>query len=207
MNDEVTRSTEATSAVAASYAARRRRSAPNGWWGVALLVATEAALFGSLMASYFYLRFQVPRWPPAGIEEPKVALPLALTGALVATSIPMFVAARAARNGKPGLAWRAILLATLVQAGYLTVQILLFRDDLNSFSPKGSAYGSIYFTLLAAHHVHVLIGILLCLWLLARLASGLTNYRVIAVRVVAVYWYFVAAVGVLVVLTQLSPSL
>ena len=207
MSDEVTRSTEATSAVAASYAARRRRSSPNGWWGVALLVATEAALFGSLMASYFYLRFTATLWPPPGVEDPKVALPLVLTGVLVLTSVPMFVAARAARNGKVALAWRAILLATLVQAGYLTVQILLFRDDLNSFSPKDTAYGSVYFTLLAAHHVHVLIGILLCLWLLARLASGLTNYRLIAVRVVAFYWYFVSAVGVLVVLTQLSPSL
>jgi heme/copper-type cytochrome/quinol oxidase subunit 3 len=205
--EEVTRSTEATSAVSASYAARRRKALPNGWWGVALLVATEAALFGSLLASYFYLRFQSAQWPPAGVEEPKVALPLALTGALVATSLPMFLAVRSARAGRTRATWLAILLAVAIQAGYLAVQIILLKDDLNSFSPKATAYGSIYFTLLAAHHLHVLLGILLCCWLLARLASGLTNYRVVAVRVVAVYWYFVSALAVLVVLTQLSPSL
>jgi heme/copper-type cytochrome/quinol oxidase subunit 3 len=207
VNEEVTRSTEATSAVAASYAARRRKAAPNGWWGVALLVATEAALFGSVLASYYYLRFKSAQWPPAGIEDPKVTLPLVLTGALIATSVPMYIAARAARAGRAGAAWRAILLATAIQAGYLAVQIILFKDDLNSFSPKDTAYGSVYFTMLALHHVHVLVGILLCLWLLARLAFGLTNYRVIAVRVVAVYWYFVNAMAIFVVLTQLSPSL
>jgi hypothetical protein len=43
--------------------------------------------------------------------------------------------------------------------------------------------------------------------MLARLASGLTNYRVVGVRVIALYWYLVSAAGVFVVLTQLSPSL
>jgi heme/copper-type cytochrome/quinol oxidase subunit 3 len=84
---------------------------------------------------------------------------------------------------------------------------VLFEHDLDKFSPKATAYGSIYFTMLAIHHLHVLVGILLIGWLLARLLSGLTTYRLIAVRVVALYWYFVIAMGVLVVLTQLSPSL
>jgi heme/copper-type cytochrome/quinol oxidase subunit 3 len=206
--NEVTRSAEAESAVAASYAARRRRSAPSGSWGVALLVATEAALFGTLLASYYYLRFQAVDWPPAGIEAPKVALPLALTAALVATSVPMFLAARAATRGRVRATLLALVGAVVVQGGYLAVQVVLFADDLGKFRPEDTAYGSIYFTLLAAHHVHVLIGILLIGWLLLRLAlGGLTNYRLIAVRVVAVYWYFVNAMAILVVLTQLSPSL
>jgi heme/copper-type cytochrome/quinol oxidase subunit 3 len=204
---EVTRSGGARSAVAASYAARRRRALPNGWWGAALLVATETALFGSLIATYFFLRFQALRWPPPGIEAPAVALPLALTAALALTSVPMACAARAATDGRVRAARLWILAAVAVQCGYLTVQILLFKDDLNAFSPEDSAYGSIYFTLLAAHHVHVLLGILLGAWLLARLAFGLTNYRLVAVRVLALYWYFVNTLAVLVVLTQLSPSL
>ena len=36
---------------------------------------------------------------------------------------------------------------------------------------------------------------------------GLTNYWLIGVRGVALYWYVVSALAVLVVLTQLSPSL
>jgi cytochrome c oxidase subunit 3 len=206
MND-VTRSTEAMSAVSASYAARKRRAQPSGWWGVALLVATETALFGTLIASYFYLRFRTVDWPPGGIEAPDATLPLVLTGVLIATSVPMLLAAREARAGEARRTALWILLALVVQAGYLGGQAALFASDLDKFSPKDNAYGSIYFTMLGAHHAHVLVGILLSLFVLVRLISGLTNYRVIAVRVVALYWYFVAVVGVLVTLTQVSPSL
>ena len=206
MND-VARSTHATSSVAASYAARRRAALPNGWWGAALLVATEAALFGSVIATYYYLRFNTPAWPPAGVKPPDVALPLALAGALVATSIPLLFASWAANRGRAGPAAGLLLVAIAVQAAYLAVQIALFKRDLGDFSPRDSAYGSIYFTMLGLHHLHVLLGVLLELGIAARLAGGLTSYRIVGVRVVALYWHFVNAMAVLVVVTQLSPSL
>jgi cytochrome c oxidase subunit III len=204
---EPTRSTRATSAVAASYAARQRSAFPLGWWGVMLLVATETAFFGSLIASYFYLRLKVTQWPPAGIEPPDMTAPLILTGVLVATGVPMFLAVRAAREGRVRATWLLLVAAVLVQVAYLGAQIHLFGSDLDKFEPGDNAYGSIYFTLLAAHHLHVLVGILMILWLLARLVFGLTNYRVIAVSVVAVYWYFVALAAIAVVFTQISPAL
>lgn len=204
---DVTRSQDATEPRAAAIVDASRRAFPNGMWGVALVVATEGALFGTLLATYYYLRFQTTVWPPAGIDDPKITLPLVLTGVLVLTTIPMFLAVRAIRNGLRRPALGLIAFAALVQAGYLAVQIILYKGDLDKFSPRDTAYGSIYFTMLAADHVHVLIGILLNLGIVARLSTGLTNYRLIAVRVVAFYWYFVAAVTVLVVLTQLSPSL
>ena len=34
-----------------------RLARPNGWWGMAIFVATEATLFGTLIGTYFYLRF------------------------------------------------------------------------------------------------------------------------------------------------------
>jgi heme/copper-type cytochrome/quinol oxidase subunit 3 len=52
----------------------------------------------------------------------------------------------------------------------------------------------------------VALGLLLDLWLLVRLAGGLTEYRLNALRATALYWYVVAAVAVAVVLTQVSPS-
>jgi heme/copper-type cytochrome/quinol oxidase subunit 3 len=183
------------------------RAQPSGWWGVALLVTTEAALFGTLLASYFYLRFKTQVWPPAGIDPPDVVLPLCLTAALVATAMPLFLSARAAVAGDAARARSLIVLALLVQAGYIAVQVILFERDLGEFSPRETAYGSIYFTMLGVHHAHVAFGMLLELAMLAKLLGGLTGYRVIGVRIVALYWYLVVAVGVLVVLTQVSPSL
>ena len=58
------------------------------------------------------------------------------------------------------------------------------------FSPRGSAYGSIYFTLLGLHHAHVLLGILIDLAVLIYVsARGLTNYWLIGVRALAIFCY------------------
>jgi heme/copper-type cytochrome/quinol oxidase subunit 3 len=204
---DVTRSYEASSDVAVREVARRRRSLPIGWWGMAMLVATEATLFGTLISTYFYLRFLAVRWPPPGIDPPSIPLPLSLTGVLVATSIPVLLAVRAARDGRGRRAAGMVLLAVAVQCGYLATQIVLYLDDLHKFSPRDTAYGSIYFTLLMAHHVHVLVAILLGCWIALRLARGLTVYRLNGLRAIAIYVYFVNAAAVFVVLTQLSPSL
>jgi heme/copper-type cytochrome/quinol oxidase subunit 3 len=60
--------------------------------------------------------------------------------------------------------------------------------------------------MLAADHAHVAIGLLLDLWVLARLRTGLTNYRVVTVQVVALYWYLVIAVTAAIVATQVSAA-
>ncbi len=135
-------------------------------------------------------------------------LPLVATAALVSTSVPMWLAARSARAGQRRKVIWLIAAAVVVQGCYLALQVLLFRHDFNDFSPQGSAYGSIYFTLLAAHHAHVLLGILLDLTMLGFVSiSGLTNYWLIGVRGVALYWHVVNVLAILVVLTQLAPSL
>jgi heme/copper-type cytochrome/quinol oxidase subunit 3 len=185
----------------------RARAWPSGMWGIALVIATEATLFGSLIAAYFYLRLQVHAWPPPGVAPPSVTLPLVLTGILLLTAVPLFLAVRAARARRVRRAWWLLALAFVVQAAYLGLQIHLFADDLNSFTPQGSAYGSIYFTLLGVDHLHVALGLVLDVWLLGKLIGGLTNFRMVALRVVSLYWYFVAIVGVAVVFTQLYPSL
>jgi cytochrome c oxidase subunit 3/cytochrome c oxidase subunit I+III len=204
---DITRGMEATAARGAARVERQRRALPNGWWAMALLIATEATLFGSLIASYFYLRFQVSAWPPHGIPSPSVTLPLVLTGILLASTLPLYAAVQSAAAGRVARAWLLVVLAMAIQGAYLGLQIHLFADDLASFSPTANAYGSIYFTLLAIHHAHVAVGLLLEVWIVGKLLRGLTNYRVIALRIITMYWYFVALVGVAVVFTQLYPSL
>jgi heme/copper-type cytochrome/quinol oxidase subunit 3 len=204
----VTRSTDADRTGTAAQVARRRKSAPNGLWGMALFLCSEITIFGTMIATYFYLRSDARRWPPAGIKPPSVTLPLIATGVLLLTSIPMFLASRAARRGAPRAVVGLLSLAFVVQCCYLAAQILLFRHDLNQFRPQDTAYGSIYFTLLAAHHAHVLLGLLLDAVVIGYVVRrGLRNYWLIGVRGVAIYWHVVNFLAILVVLTQLSPSL
>ena len=203
----VTRSMEATVPSAAAAVQRRRLAFPNAWWGVALLIATEAALLLCMIATYFYLQSKSRQWPPPGIEDPKVALPLLLTAGLVATSIPMALAYRSAAVGRLGAARWWLVAALAMQSAYLGIQISEFIADIDKVHATSTSYGSVYLTMLGSHHAHVAIGILLSLGILARLVSGLTNYRLTGLRSIALYWHFVNATAVLVVLTQISPSL
>ena len=190
---------------AVPYTPRSARS--NGWWGMVVFVATEVTLFATMIGSYYDLRFKTPQWPPPGVPDPKVALPLVLMGALVATSIPVQLAVRFTRRAYARRAQLALLAAMAVQIAYLAVQIHLFADDLSHFSPQDSAYGSIYFTLLGTHHLHVVVGILLEAWLVLRLFGGVTRYRRVGVEATAFYWHTVNILAVAVTLVQLSPSL
>ena len=202
------RSAAALSAQQVARAAARRTAQPNGWWGMALFLCSEVTIFGTLIGSYFYLDFRSRQWPPPGVPAPSVILPFVATGVLVATSVPMWAAVRAGRSGRRDRVLALIVLAFVVQCCYLALQILLFRHDLRDFSPRGSAYGSIYFTLLATHHAHVTIGLLLDLSLLGFVAiRGLDNYWFIGVRGLALYWHVVNAIAIVVVFTQLSPTL
>lgn len=205
---EPTRSAGAETAPLAAAVARQRQAQPNGWWGMVLFLCAEVTLFGTLLATYFYLDFGAHRWPPAGIKAPSVVLPLVATAGLIISSVPMLLAVRASRIGaRRRTAW-LISLALVIQCGYLAGQVLLFAHDLRQFSPQATAYGSIYFTMLAAHHAHVLLGILLDVGVLWHVAARqLSNYWLIAARCVALYWHVVNVIAVVVVLTQLSPSL
>jgi heme/copper-type cytochrome/quinol oxidase subunit 3 len=202
------RSTYAATTRAAARVDRGRLSRPNGWWGMLILVTSEATLFGCLFGSYFYLRFQSVHWPPAGIHPKGVAVPLILAGVLLATSVPMQLASSSGIRGRARVAWLLVILALVVQAGYLAYEVHDFQSDLAKFTPQQNAYGSIYYTLLGADHFHVAIGLLLNLWLVLRLSGGrLTNYRLIGLRAITLYWHAVNVLTVFVVLTILSPSL
>jgi heme/copper-type cytochrome/quinol oxidase subunit 3 len=184
----------------------QRIARPNGWWGVAIFVATEATLFGIIFGTYFYIRFQHDVWPPPGIPKPDVAVPLILTAVLVATSIPIQLALRAARAGRVKAARWLLAVPMVVQLGYFAMQIRLFDDDLAKFGPHESAYGSVYYLLLGAHHTHVVIGILLEVFLFARLLKGITAYRLVGLQSTAFYWHFVNVLAVAVVAVELSAA-
>jgi heme/copper-type cytochrome/quinol oxidase subunit 3 len=183
------------------------RSQPRGFWGMAFLIGSEATLLACLFGSYWYLRFKSQQWPPQGIPEPKVLWPVVLTLILASTSVPMQLAFHAAKRRRTRITQLLLLGSLLVQVGYLAVQLHLFMADLDEFAPQQHAYASIYYTLLGADHFHVLVGILLNAFLLAKLVGGLTHYRIGGVQAAALYWHFVNVFTVLVVLTQISPRL
>lgn len=188
-------------------AAVERPSKPAAWWGMVMLVASEATLFGAFIGTYFYLRFRAPQWPPAGIPEPRVIVPLILVGVLLLGSIPMHFASQAAQAGRVEATRLFVFAALLLQAGYFAWAVHDFSDQLKTFDISRDAYSSIYYVLLGATHAHVALGILFDLWLLWKLMRGLTRYRVHATQGIAFYWHAVNLITLIVTLVLLSAAI
>jgi heme/copper-type cytochrome/quinol oxidase subunit 3 len=203
----VPRTTEARNAREARFVAGRRRGPSVAFWGMAMLVASEATLFGTFIGTYYYLRFTNPHWPPPGTPEPRVIVPLIMVGILATTSLPMQLAAMAARRARLWTARLLLLWALVVQCGYLGYEIHDYLDQLHRSAPQDNAYSSIYYVLLGADHAHVAIGILLVVWLLWKLLGGLTMYRLNAAQVVAFYWHAVNLLTLIVIGVLLSATL
>ncbi|HEU5215501.1 MAG TPA: cytochrome c oxidase subunit 3 [Gaiellaceae bacterium] len=203
----VPRTTEARNGREVAALAGRRREPTVGWWGMAMLIASEVTLFGTFIGTYYYLRFSNAHWPPPGTPEPRVVVPLILVGILATTSLTMQLAANAAKRGRLW-ATRAFLLCALVpQVGYLVYEVHDYLDQLRYSTPQDNAYGSIYYTLLGADHVHVAVGIVLVIWLLWKLLRGLTMYRLNAVQGVALYWHAVNLLTLVVIGVLLSATI
>jgi cytochrome c oxidase subunit III len=182
-----------------------------GWWGMVWLIGTEATLFALLLASYFYLRFRNgPVWPPDGIADPKLGLPLIMTVVLWSSSIPVHIAERGIAAGdqtrlKAGLAVGFLLGATFL---VLTVAVE-WPEVLDEFGPTTNAYGSLFFTITGFHASHVLVGLLISAWTQAWAWQGaFDESRHLSVQNFTLYWHFVDVVWAFVLTTvYLSPRL
>jgi heme/copper-type cytochrome/quinol oxidase subunit 3 len=175
-----------------------------------LLIATEAALFALLLASYFYTRFQTEGpWPPDGIADPKLGKPIVMTVLLMVSSIPAYLAERNARRGDQRGLVLALLSTLLLGSAFLALQIWEYTEKADLFTPRTNAYGSLFYTITGLHGAHVVAGLVLLLWTLAfALRGAFTAERHLAVQNVSLYWHFVHGVWLFVFVSlYLLPSL
>jgi cytochrome c oxidase subunit III len=173
-----------------------------GWWGMALLCATEGALFAYLIASYFYLGSTAPGWPPAGIEPPRLVLPVIMMLILLSSSAVLSWGERGIRAGNPRRL-RAGLGATIVLGlVFLALQAVEYHEKLLHFSPRMGAYPSLFYTITGFHGVHVTVGLLVLAFTAIRASRGhFTSGRYQGVSIAALYWHFVDGVWVVIVAT------
>jgi heme/copper-type cytochrome/quinol oxidase subunit 3 len=169
---------------------------PTGWWGMLVVIATEAALFAILLASYFFVRFTTPGpWPPDGIAEPKLLKPLVMTVLLMASSATVYAAELGIRAGNRRRLHAGIAATFLLGTSFLVLQGFEYDEKLQEFDPQTDAYGSFFYTITGLHGSHVVVGLLLLAWtqfFAWRGAYAAENH--VAVQVSALYWHFVHAV-------------
>jgi len=186
-----------------------RPSQEVGWWAMALVCMSEAALFAYFIVSYFYLGVANPAWPPAGIENPKLGIPLIMTAVLLSSSVVLILAEKQRERGKPAGYRVGVALTVVLGFTFLALQTTEYREKLRSMGPTEHAYASLFYTITGFHGAHVAFGLLLLLYTLLRDVSGrIDPGRPIAAKVSSLYWHFVDAVWLAILASlYLSPRL
>lgn len=175
-----------------------------GWWGMILLITTEATLFAALIASYFYLRSGASHWPLGGIAPPPLLKPIIMTILLVGSSVPMIWADLSSRRNNQNAMKLGLGIAWIMGAAFLVLQYTELSNE--PFSWRTNAYGSLFFTITGLHGAHVLGALLLNGYTILRSWLGhIRPGRTLVVANTALYWHFVDAVW-LVIFTSLYLS-
>ena len=173
------------------------RQRPIAWWGMVLLIATEATIFASLLASYFFLRAISPEWPLGGIEAPTLDRIGVFTVVLLASSLPLFAADRAILRGDVRRVRCLLALSFVMGLAFLIHQGFEYQDL--RFGIKDNAYGSLFYVITGLHGLHVLIGLCMSLVVQAKAAAGrITAERHHTLKVFGLYWHFVDVVWIFV---------
>jgi heme/copper-type cytochrome/quinol oxidase subunit 3 len=171
--------------------ANARGARAPGNWGMAVFILTESMLFGSLFAAYFLIRGSSPQWPPAGIDAPALITPAILTLILAVTSgIVVWIGEE---RGSPARL-RVGLIVTIV-LGVVFLGLQLFEYSREEFSIHTNAYGSLFYAITGLHFTHLLVGVLMMSFVLARSwFVSAEDARRVDLPKAGAYWHFIGVV-------------
>jgi heme/copper-type cytochrome/quinol oxidase subunit 3 len=162
------------------------------WWGNRLVMIIEAAGFGTLIATYFYIRHNFDSWPPARTQLPDLPIPTLNVAILVVSILPMWYAVKLARAREKTKVIGALLLVCAVFGIVAAVlRILEFKSVHTIWN--ANAYGAIVWSILGVHFAHIIAATFETLSISVLIfVRPVEEKTYLDVTANAVYWYFVA---------------
>jgi len=159
------------------------------WWGTAGMILIEGTLFAIGLFAYFYLRSNAPEWPLSA-PPPDLLWGTLNTVILILSGVPNHLASKAghAEDLRAVRLWMVVcvLIGAVVQA----VRAMEFTALNTHWS--NNAYGSIVFSLLVLHTVHMATDFVDTVVLTALMFTArVTGRRYVDVNENADYWWFV----------------
>jgi cytochrome c oxidase subunit III len=161
------------------------------WWSTMTIIAIEATVFAISIASYFYLQGNEESWPPGNIAPPDLRWATINVFIMLASIVPNEIVKRAAEDMNQRRVRRWSVVADLFAIAFCVVRGLEFTT-LN-VSWDDNAYGSVLWTLLALHTVHLVTDLAdsVVLTVLMFTRHGQEPRRFVDVSENCFYWYFV----------------
>jgi heme/copper-type cytochrome/quinol oxidase subunit 3 len=158
------------------------------WWGNAGMMAIEGVAFAFMIVIYFYLRSLASTWPVGA--PPDLAWGTANLAIILASTIPNFIAQRAAIARDTHKVRLALIASCILQAALCVVRGFEFTA-LNVRWDEG-AYGSVVWVLLGVHTFNLVTDFGDTLVLTAVMYTRpLEGKRFVDIAENCGYWYFV----------------
>jgi cytochrome c oxidase subunit 3 len=170
-------------------------------WGMLVFVLTDVMTFAAGFVYYFFVR--TGTWPPEELPHLLSPLVFANTAILIASSGTLHAAHSAIRKGARSrfLAWLSV--TVFLGVAFVGGQIWEYYELLVVEGvPVTTIFFSAFFGLTGLHGLHVSLGVVLLGIVLVRALRGqFDSERHTAVATVSMYWHFVDAVWVFLVVT------
>lgn len=173
--------------------------------GMWLFLFTEIMFFGGLFVAYIVYRASNPELFTMAATQLDTVLGAVNTGVLIASSLTIALAIRAAQLNNQKMI-STYLVTTILLAGVFLVikyfeyahkfEIGILPGEMYSFEgiehAKASVFFSIYYMMTGLHGLHVVIGIGLMIWLLFRVKAGdYSSSYYTPVEMTGLYWHLV----------------
>lgn len=166
----------------------------NAVLGMLLFVISEAMFFMGFIAVYFTAYSSATVWPPKDVPIPPMGLPTAAVIVLIFSVATMTMARQASvrRAHRLVLQWIAVTLGLAIA---FAVLLGLSYRGLGIHTGSG-IYGSLFWLLSVIAIAHVVGGIVFFVLVLIQAAAGELQLRQDPLHAAAIYWNFVAVIGV-----------
>ncbi|MDQ5982016.1 MAG: cytochrome o ubiquinol oxidase subunit [Patescibacteria group bacterium] len=165
-----------------------------GFW---LYLMTDCILFASLFATFAVLR-HATAGGPSGSQIFEMPLVMAETIILLTSSFTCGLALVALKARKITQMVVALASTYILGAAFLTIEISEFAKLIGEGNgPAHSAFLSAFFTLVGTHGLHIFMGLLWLLVLVAMLMRrGITSKWVRQMTLFALFWHFLDLVWI-----------
>jgi cytochrome c oxidase subunit III len=193
---------------------QQRETETFGMW---LFLATEILIFGALITAYAIYRVRYPHDFEAASSKLNVLIGSINTIVLLSSSLTMVLSVHAVRTGQQKMLLTCLTLTIVLGGTFLGLKALEYYLDYKENLVPGLAFEPgewtaltppvnpqrvklmlvFYYIMTGLHAVHMLVGMGLLVWLIARARKGtLTPVSYMAVEVVGLYWHFVDIVWI-----------
>ncbi|WP_458206233.1 cytochrome c oxidase subunit 3 [Haladaptatus sp. NG-SE-30] len=171
-------------------------------WGMIAFLGSEIATFGAGFVYYFFIR--TGTWPPTGDSLPELTTSLVIVNTLllIASSVTLHWAEVELRKNNRSRFLAGLGATLLLGVIFIGGQVLEYYEFIvhHHFTLTGGVFNSAFFGLTGLHGLHVSMGAVLIGIVFVRALYGQYSAdRHLSVTTVSMYWHFVDAVWIFLV--------